>query len=142
MMMPSRKLAAMFLCVFLLGGVAGGLIVYNMSPMRFSDFLNRTGDPDDFSQRLDKKLAAHYHLDADEQARIAPATRELGQNLFRVRQTFAHDVLATLDAAHQKIAAQMTPDQRDAYLKDMAAKRQQHMAMLLPPGGSAGSAQH
>jgi hypothetical protein len=141
-MMPSRKLAAMFFCVFLLGGVAGGLIVYGTNPMRFSDFLNRTSDPDDFSQRLDKKLAAHYQLDADEQARIAPATRELGQNLFHIRQKFALDVLATIDAAHAKIAAQMTADQRDAYLKDMAVKRQQHVAVLLPPGSTDGSAQH
>ena len=142
MKIPSRKLAAMFLCVFLLGGLAGGLIVYDMSPMRFSDFLNRTGDPDDIAHRVDRKLAAQYHLDAAEQARIAPVTHELGQNLFRLRLNFARDVLATLDAAHVKIAAQMTPEQRAAYLQDMATKRRQHAAMLLPASSPAGSAQH
>jgi hypothetical protein len=142
MTLPSRKLAAMFFCVFVLGAVAGGLLVYDLSPMRFADFLNRTTDPDYIAQRVDKKLAAQYHLDADEQARIAPATRELGQRLFQIRQKFASDVLAALDVSHAKIAAQMTPQQRDAYLNDMAVKRQQHVIMLMPPGSPAASARH
>lgn len=138
-MIPSRKLAAIFFCVFVLGAVAGGLVVYDTSPMSFSDFLNRTNDPDSLAQRIDKKLTAKYQLDSDEQARIAPITHDLAQNLFQIRQKFGTDVLATLDAAHAKIAAQMTPAQRDAYLKDVQAKRQQHAAMLLP---AAATAQH
>ena len=140
MTLPSRKLALIFLCVFLLGGVAGALVFYDVSPVPFSDFLNRTSDPDDVARRLDKRLAANYQLDADEQARISPITRELGQNLFHLRQKFAHDVLATLDDAHAKIAAQMRPEQRAQYLKDMAEKRRQHAAILL--SGDPGSAQH
>ena len=131
-MIPSRKLAASFFCVFVLGAVTGGLVVYDMTSMSFSKFLDRTNDPDSLAQRIDKKLAAKYQLDGDEQARIAPITRDLAQNLFQIRQKFGTDVMATLDAAHAKIAAQMTPAQRDAYLKDVQAKRLQHAAMLLP----------
>jgi hypothetical protein len=136
-MIPSRKLAATFFCVFLLGAVTGGLVVYDMNSMSFSKFLDRTNDPDSLAQRIDKKLADKYQLDAGEQARIAPVTRDLAQNLFQIRQKFGTDVLATLDAAHAKIAAQMTPAQREAYLKDVPAKRQQHAALLLPASTAA-----
>jgi len=138
-MIPSRKLAAIFFCVFVLGAVVGGLVVYNMSSVRFSQFLDRTSDPDSLAQRIDKKLTAKYQLDSDEQARIAPITHELAQNLFQIRQKFGSDVLAAMDSAHAKIAAQMTPDQRAAYLKDLQAKRPTTAAMLLP---SSGPAQH
>jgi hypothetical protein len=141
-LIPSRRLAATFFCVFLLGAVAGGLVVYDVNSTRLSQFFNRTSDPDSLTARLDKKLAAQYHLDSDEQARIAPLTRELAQNLFQVRQKFAGDVLATIDASHAKIAAQMTPDQRAAYLKDIEVKRQYTAAMLTPTATPAGSAQH
>ncbi len=141
MIMSSRKLAASFFCVFLLGVVSGGLIIYDLLPSRFADFLNRTNDPDYIAQRVSTRLTAQYHLDADEQARIAPATRELGQNLYRIRQTFSHDVLAALDTSHAEIAAQLRPDQRAAYLKDMAGKRRQHVAMLMPSGTPPAPAQ-
>ena len=131
-MIPSRKLAAMFLCVFVLGGIAGALIVWNFSPMRFSDFLNRTSDPDSLARRIDSKLAAQYNLSADEQARIAPESRQLADNLYHVRQQFADQVLATIDTAHEKIGAQMDADHRAAYLKDNVARRARAAAMLLP----------
>jgi len=136
-MIPSRKLAAIFFCVFVLGAVVGGLLVYDTDSMSFSKVLARTNDPDSLAQRIDQKLAAKYQLDSDEQARIAPITRDLAQNLFQIRQKFGSDVMTTLDAAHAKIAAQMTPAQRDAYLKDVQAKRQQHAAMLLPASAPA-----
>lgn len=136
-MIPSRRLWVMFVCVFALGAVAGGLIVYNFSGTRFSDFLNRTGDPAALAARIDNKYAVKYHLDAEEQARISPLTREMAENLFQVRRKFAEDVLATIDASHAKIAAQMTAEQRSAYVADMAEKRRTSAAMLAPTTNSA-----
>lgn len=131
-MVPSRKLAVMFFCVFTLGGVAGALLAMNLGSMRFSAFLNRTGDPASLALRLDKKLAAQYHLDPAEQAKIAPVTKEMARNLYQIRRTFADNVLAALDDAHAKIGAQMTPEHRAAYQKDNVARHQLAAAMLLP----------
>jgi hypothetical protein len=132
-MIPTRKLAAMFLCVFVLGVVAGGLLALNFGDMRFSAFLNRTGDPSSFAQRLDKKLATQYQLSPGEQVKIAPLTQQMAKNLYQIRRKFADDVLATLDNSHARIGAQMTPEHRAAYAKDIAAKRQRAASMLLPP---------
>jgi hypothetical protein len=132
-MIPSRKLAAMFFCVFALGAVAGALLALNFGDMRFSTFLNRTGDPSSFAERLDKKLATQYQLDSSEQARIAPLTQEMAKNLYQLRRKFADDVLATLDDSHAKIGDQMTPEHRAAYARDILVKRQRAAAMLLPP---------
>jgi hypothetical protein len=131
-MVPSRKLAAMFFCVFALGGVAGALLAMNLGSMRFSAFLDRTGDPTSLARRLDKKLAYQYHLDPSEQAKIAPIAQEMAQNLYQIRRTFADNVLATLDDAHAKIGAQMTPEHRAAYQKDNVERHQRAAAMLLP----------
>jgi hypothetical protein len=128
----TRKLGAMFFCVFVLGAVAGALVVANMGGMRFSDFLNRTNDPASLAHRIDKKLAAQYHLSAEEQGRIAPLTREMSGNLYKVRQTFAEQALATLDDSHAKIAAAMDPAHRDAYLKDNEDRRKRATQMLMP----------
>jgi hypothetical protein len=140
-MIPSRKLAAMFLCVFVLGAAAGALLEINFADPRFSTFLNKTSDPTALAQRVDKRLISQFQLDADEQKRIAPLTQEMAQNLYQLRRKFATDVFAITDAAHQKIAAQMTPAQRDAYVKDLVARRQRAVAVLMPPATTAGAAQ-
>jgi hypothetical protein len=144
MMLPSRKLAAMFGCVFVLGAVAGALVSMNFSDLRFYNFLNRTNDPASLAQRINSKLTAQYSLDADEQARIAPYTKEMAQNLYVLRHQFSTDVLDTIDASHVKIAAQMSPAHREAYEKDNLDRRKRAASMLMPvtatlPGGTAGA---
>jgi hypothetical protein len=141
-MLPSRRLAAAFFCVFLLGAIAGGLLAYNFADLRFSNFLNRTNDPASLAQRIDKKLAHDYQLDADEQARIAPLTQDLAQKLYTLRRNFGADVIATMDDAHQKIGAQMNPTQRAAYEKANAERRKRALGMLLPDASAAGSTAH
>jgi hypothetical protein len=136
-MIPSRKLAAMFLCVFLLGAVGGAILAINFADPRFSTFLNRTSDPAALAQRLDRKLASQYRLDADEQARIAPLTKKMAQNLYELRRKFAEAVLASLDASHQEIGAQMNPTHRAAYARDNVGRHQRAVAMLMPPAPSA-----
>lgn len=132
-MMPlSRKLAAMFACVFVLGGISGALISMNYGTLRFADFLNRTGDPASLAQRINTKLVSQYRLGADEQARIAPLSREMAQNLYALRQKFGVDVLASIDASHEKIAAQMSPAHRAAYQKDNLDRHQRAASMLMP----------
>jgi len=137
-MIPSRKLAAMFACVFVLGGMVGALLEWNLVDNKLSQFLSHTGDPASFAQRLDKKLATQYQLDADEQARIAPLTQEMAQKLYQLRRKFASDVLATLDEEHTRIAAQMTETQRAAYERDIAERRKR-LEAVITPAASPGS---
>ena len=142
MMLPSRRLAAAFVCVFILGAIAGGTISLNFADMRFYNFLNRTNDPASLAKRLDKRLTHDYHLDADEQARIAPLTRDIAQKLYALRRRFASDILATMDDSHQKIGAQMTPDQRTAYEKDNRDRRKRTVSILMPETAPSGQAAH
>jgi hypothetical protein len=132
MMLPSRRLAAAFICVFILGALAGGLLSLNIADLRFYNFLNRTNDPASLAIRLNEKLAKDYQLSADEQTRIAPLTREMAQNLYVLRRKFASDVLATLEDSHRKISAQMTPAQQEAYQKANGDRRKRAVSMLMP----------
>jgi uncharacterized membrane protein len=131
-MLPSRKLTAAFISVFLLGAIAGALLYMNFVDLRFSNFLNRTNDPASLALRLDQRLAHDYHLSADEQQHIAPLAREMAQHLYDLRRKFASDVLATIDQTHEEIGQQMTPDQREAYQKDNEDRRKRAVAMLMP----------
>jgi hypothetical protein len=140
MMLPTRKLAAMFVCVFILGAAAGALLSMNFGTMRFSDFLNRTNNPAALAHRIDTKLTAQYQLDADEQARIDPVAREMARNLYVLRHQFATDVLATIDASHEKIGAQMNPAHREAYEKDNLDRHKRAASILMPPAaGTTGA---
>jgi len=127
----SLKVALAFLAVFLIGGVAGGLVAINFSDLRFSKFLHRANDPAAMTARISQKLAEEYHLDQDQQARIAPLTREMAERLHSLRQQFGNDVLDTLDAYHRKVADQMTPQQREAYATINEERRRRAAAMLL-----------
>ena len=142
MMLPSRRVAATFLCVFILGAIAGGLISLNFADMRFYNFLNRTNDPASLADRINKNLLRDYHLDADEQARIAPITRDMAQKLYDLRRRFGSDVIATMEASHQKISDQMNPSQRAAYAKANEERRQRAVSMLMPKAVSAQQPAH
>jgi hypothetical protein len=142
MMLPSRRLVATFICVFVLGAFAGGFLSMSFADLRFYNFLNRTNDPTGFAARLDDKLAREYQLDADERTRIAPLTREMAQNLYQLRRKFASDVLATIAASHEKIAGQMTPSQRDAYQKANEDRRKRAVSMLMPETAPASGSSH
>jgi hypothetical protein len=137
MMLPSRKLAVMFVCVFLLGGVAGALAYINFADFRFYDFLSRTNDPGKLARRIDGKLLAQYKLTADEQARISPLTKKMALKLYTIRHQFAVDVLSTIDASHAEIAAQMDPGHREAYIKDNLDRHQRAASMLMPVSKAA-----
>jgi hypothetical protein len=139
MMLPSRKLAATFFCVFLLGALTGGLLFWSLADLRFNDFLNRTSDPKKLADRLDQKLTAQYHLDADEQKRIAPLTQEMAQNLYALRHQFATDVLDSIDKSHEKIAGKMNPDHSAAYQKDNDDRHKRAAAVLMPGALTDGS---
>lgn len=77
-------------------------------------------------------MTRDYQLDADEQARVAPITRDLAQKLYGLRRQFGSDVLATMEASHKEIAEQMNPTQRAAYEKANEQKRKRIVRMLMP----------
>ena len=106
-LLPSRKLSAAFVGVFLIGGLVGGLLVMAFTDMKLSHFMTVTSDPQSMATRVNQKYVQAFNLNADEQARIAPLIREMTQHLYLVRRQFGVDIIATLDDYHQKIGAQI-----------------------------------
>ncbi len=135
-MRPTRKIIFDFVGVFLIGGIAGGLVTWSYvnwsnTGAQISSFMNRTNDPDRMVDRMNKKYAEEYHLSPDELNRIQPTIRDMARDIFRVRHKFGIDIMATLDSYHQKIAEQLTPEHRAAYLKAMAERKTELASMLL-----------
>jgi len=135
-MRPTRKIIAEFIGVFLIGALAGGLLTYCYTDRQLTSFMSHTSDPDVLMARINKKYAEQYHLTPDEMTRIQPLIKEMAQSLYKVRHQFGVDILSTLDNYHQQIAAQLTPEHRDAYLKAMADRKKSLNALLLPDQSS------
>jgi uncharacterized membrane protein len=135
-MRPSRKIIAEFIAVFLMGAVAGGFITWYLTDTRLTAFMSNTADADTLAARINKKYADQYHLTADEQARIQPIIKEMSDNLYQVREKFGVDVISTLDKYHELIAAQLTPEHRDAYEKAVAERHKKLAAVLIPDQSS------
>ena len=132
----TRKLIAEFVAVFLIGGVAGGLVTWCYTDTELTSFMNRTNNPDALVARINNKYAAQYHLTPDEMQRIEPLVKEMAQHTYQVRHQFGVDIVATLDEYHQKIAAQLTPEHRAAYQKAIDARKAQLTNLLLQDQGS------
>ncbi len=130
-LVSSRKAAAAFFGVFLIGVLVGALNVAIFRNASVPRLLTSTGDPKSMAERIDHKYASELHLSADEQKRIAPLIREMTQHLYLVRRQFGVDIIATLDDYHAKIAEQMTPEHRAAYEKANVERKQRLSTVLL-----------
>ena len=141
-MRPTRKIIAEFVGVFLVGAVAGGLVTTGYTDTQLTTFMSKAANkPDEIVARINKKYADEYHLSPDEIARIQPLVQEMAQRIYQVRHQFGVDIMSTLDDYHTKIAAQLTPEHRDAYEKAMAAHRKNLSNTLLPDPSGSGDVQ-
>jgi uncharacterized membrane protein len=135
----TRKIIAEFVGVFLIGGVAGGLVTWKFTDRDLSMFMTNTNNPDNLAMRINKKYADQYHLTPDELNRIQPDIKEMAQAIYQVRHQFGLDVITTLDKYHAQIAAKLDPDHRDAYEKAMADRHAKLSTLLQPDQSSPGT---
>jgi hypothetical protein len=136
--LPSRKIGAAFVGVFLIGATVGALLVTTFQDMRFPRFLTMTGNPTSMGARINQKYLKEYQLSPAEEARVAPLTQDMADHLYLIRRQFGVDILATLDDYHQKIGEQMTPDHRSAFEKtnEERKKRMSSILLLDAPGAA------
>ncbi len=135
-MRPTRKIVAEFIAVFLIGGVAGGLVEWCYTDTQLTTFMSRSADPDSMIARINKRYTDDFHLTPDELDKIQPEIKEMAQHVYQIRHQFGVDIMAVMDDYHQKIAAQLTPEHRDAYLKAIGIHRDKLNALLLPDQAS------
>lgn len=135
----TRKIIAEFVGVFLIGALAGGLVVWLFNDEPLTTVMSHWNNPDTLEARINKKYADDYHLTDDEMAKIKPLTKQMAQDLYKIRHQFGDDILSTLDRYHSEIAAQLTPEHRAAYEAAMAV-RTKKLSLLLNSDQSSPSA--
>jgi hypothetical protein len=111
----SRKLIAEFLGVFLIGAVAGGLLTSSFSDTQLTTAMSHWNNPDALEARINSKYEQDYQLTPDEMEKIKPLTKQLAQDLYKIRHQFGVDIVDTLNRDHEAIAAQLTPEHRETY---------------------------
>jgi hypothetical protein len=137
-MLPSRKLIAAFVVVFLIGGGVGALLMTTFQDGRLNKFMTSTGDPKSMAARINAKYAKEENLSPDELARIAPLTQQMTQELYQHRRQFGIDIISTLKEYHLKIGDQMTPEHRQAFQLANQEREKRMSALLLLDDASAG----
>jgi hypothetical protein len=130
-MANTRKLIAQFIGVFLIGAVAGGLLTSSWSDTELVTAMSHWNNPDALEARINAKYAKDYQLTPDEMEKIKPLTRQLAQDLYKIRHQFGVDIVATLNHDHAAIAAQLTPEHRATYEAKMADRTDKLSATLL-----------
>jgi hypothetical protein len=64
--------------------------------------------------------------------RIQPLIQEMAEHIYDVRHRFGVDMIATMNDYHVKIAAELTPEHRSAYLNAVQARQDKLRELLLP----------
>lgn len=126
-MILTRKIIGEFAAVFLIGVVVGGLIMWDVaSDTELTKFMTKTNDSDSVMvARINQKYVNEYHLTPEEIDRIQPLVREMASKLSHIRKQFGTDIISAYGDYHDKIAAQLTPEHRDAYLKASTERKKQ-----------------
>ena len=129
-MLPSRKVAATFAGVFLIGALVGGFVESTFHDVRLTHFFDSTTDPKKWAAKINQKYIHEYGLTPDEQARVAPIIQEMTQRLYLFRRQFGVDIVTTLDDYHAKIGEQMLPAHREVYEKANVTRKKRMTTML------------
>jgi len=131
-MRPTVKIIAEFVGVFLIGGLAGGLLEWSYTDNQMSSFMTRTTSADGLAQRISTRYQTDYHLTPEEMQKIQPDIVALAQHMSALRHQFGVDALSTLDEYHAKIAAELTPEHRAIYEAAQVERKKKMATLLLP----------
>jgi hypothetical protein len=136
-MLLSRKIAGEFVAVFLIGVVVGGLVVWDLvvwnypADSELTKFMAKSNDPDSLIvQRINQKYVTEYHLTPEEIEKIQPLVKAMAQQTSHVRHQFGADIISIFTEYHDKIAAQLTPEHREAYEKASVTRKKQLSELL------------
>ncbi|HEX4141485.1 MAG TPA: hypothetical protein VHY09_14140 [Candidatus Methylacidiphilales bacterium] len=130
-MANTRKLIAQFVGVFVIGALAGGLVSYSLSDTSLTMAMSHWNNADALEARINARYISDYHLTPDEMEKIKPLTKQLAQDLYKIRHQFGVDVIDTLNRDHAAIAAQLTPEHRSVYEAKMTDRTDKLSAALM-----------
>ena len=130
-MANTRKLVAQFVGVFVIGALAGGMMSYSFSDTSLATAMSHWNNADAMEARINAKYAKDYQLTPDELDKIKPLTKQLAQDLYKIRHQFVVDIIDTLNRDHAAIAAQLTPEHRAAYEAKMTDRTSKLNTALL-----------
>jgi len=138
-MILTRKIVGEFAAVFLIGVVVGGLIIWDVaSDTELTKFMAKTNDSDSVMvTRINAKYVKEYHLTPEEIDRIQPLVKEMAQKMSHIRKQFGSDIISAYGEYHDKIATQLTPEHRDAYLKASTERKKQLGELLKTDSGTS-----
>ena len=130
-MANTRKLVAQFVGVFVIGALVGGMLTSSFSDTQLATAMNHWNNADALESRIEAKYTTDYQLTPDELEKIKPLTKQLAQDLYKLRHQFGVDVIDTLNRDHAAIAAQLNPEHRAAYEAKMTDRTGKLTAALL-----------
>jgi Spy/CpxP family protein refolding chaperone len=118
--MTRWKAILIFTGVFLAGVVTGGL-----AALRFAKAVVRERPPfEQMGAQQLKRLNDRLNLTEVQRERIRPILNEAGEELRRIRREQLKEGAQIMERAHQRIAAELDPRQREAFEEMRRALRE------------------
>jgi len=116
------KLIAGFLLVFIAGGVTGAFV----AAVTTRHFLFAASHHGMAAERMRARRKTELNLTPEQLAKISPIIDKTAAELEDIRKDTARRVHQTFSEAHQQIAADLTPEQREK-LEQMRARHHRWM---------------
>ena len=115
------KLIAGFLLVFVAGGLTGAFVAAATT----RHYLFAAGHHRIAAERMRERLKSELNLTPEQMAKISPVVDKAAAQLEDIRRDTASRVRNVFADTHEKIAADLTPEQRDKL--ELLRRRHHHM---------------
>jgi Spy/CpxP family protein refolding chaperone len=146
-MAKTWQVVAAFIGIFIAGTFTGGLlalrIARQLTPPRPPGFNQGQGAVDQFAPAQLRNFAEQLNLTTDQREKIRPILQRSGEALRRLRQDTQHETREILERMHDRVAAELTPEQLVKFDEIRERQRQRMMEQMQerknhpnqPPGG-------
>jgi len=119
--MKKWKAIISIILVFLLGSLAGALVVHKIYQHRMESIIK--GDPDAMRELIVQRLNHKLHLDTNQLYQLRTIVKETHDEMRDVRKRFRPQIEEILARSQNKVRAILRPDQLEKYEKIVAERK-------------------
>jgi len=119
--MKKWKIIVSVIFVFLLGALAGALVIHKVDQHRIAGIIR--GEPGAVGELIVRRLNHKLHLDQEQVEKLRVIVYETGDEIRNVRKQFRPQIQEILERSRNRVRAILRPDQREEYEKIIAERK-------------------
>jgi len=119
--MKKWKIIVSVILVFLLGALAGALVIHKVDQHRIAGIIR--GEPGAVGELIVQRLNHKLHLDPQQVEKLRVIVYETHDEIRNVRKQFRPQIQEILDRSRNRVRAILRPDQLEEYEKIVAERK-------------------